>query len=87
MLVEGQRARKEVFTTTAEARMSKKASAIDEVAKREIDRQKHQLDRLLDRELEDTFPASDAPKITRSPHHVSPAKKRLYRWVTIDKQK
>jgi hypothetical protein len=67
--------------------MSKKASAIDEIAEQQVDRQKHQLDRQLDRELEDTFPASDAPKITRTPHHVLPAKERLHRRFTIDKRK
>jgi hypothetical protein len=87
MLIEGQPARKEGFNTTAEARMSKKARAIDKISKREVERQKHQLDRQLDRELEGTFPASDAPKITRTPHHASPAKERLHRRFTIDKQK
>lgn len=67
--------------------MSKKARATDEIAEQQIDRQKHQLDRQLDRELEDTFPASDAPKITRTPHHVLPAKEQLDRRVRIDKRK
>ena len=31
----------------------------------EEERTKRELDAALDRELEDTFPASDAPKITR----------------------
>jgi hypothetical protein len=53
-----------------EATVSKKARATDEIVELEVDRQKYRLDRQLDRELEDTFPASDAPKITRTPHHV-----------------
>lgn len=32
----------------------------------EEQRRKHELDRRLDEELENSFPASDAPKITRS---------------------
>lgn len=67
--------------------MSKKARATDGIAEQQIDRQKHQLDRQLDRELEDTFPASDAPKITRTPHHALPAKVQPDRRVRIDKRK
>ncbi len=62
--------------------MSKKARVIDEIAEQQVDRQKHQLDGQLDRELEDTFPASDAPKITRTPHHVPLATERLHRRFT-----
>lgn len=38
------------------------------------EQKKHKLDLELDRELEDTFPASDALKITRRPpeRHVTP---------------
>ena len=38
--------------------------------KKEDERLKRELDLQLDRELEATFPASDAPKITRSSPHV-----------------
>jgi hypothetical protein len=67
--------------------MSKKTRAIDEIAEHQLGRQERQLDRQLDRELEESFPASDAPKITRTPHHVSPAKRRPHGSFTIDEQK
>lgn len=44
--------------------MSKKTRTADEIMKRRLDLQ-------LDRELEDTFPASDAPKVTRTSHPTS----------------
>jgi hypothetical protein len=46
--------------------MSKRANSESATAKCMLDRQ-------LDQELEDTFPASDALKITRTPHRISAA--------------
>jgi hypothetical protein len=37
-------------------------------------RQKRKLDEELDRQLEQTFPASDPPKITRTPPNQTPPK-------------
>lgn len=58
--------------------MSKKPRMADEIMKRRLDLQ-------LDRELEDTFLASDALKITRTSHdaslHIVPSKKRGSDWL------
>jgi hypothetical protein len=37
-------------------------------------REKRKLDEELDKQLEQTFPASDPPKITRSPPEQTPSK-------------
>jgi hypothetical protein len=40
-------------------------------------RQKRKLDEELDRQLEQTFPASDPPKITRTPHPIKSRPSRM----------
>jgi hypothetical protein len=52
------------FRQADEDKMSKRIKDEEALAKRKLDLQ-------LDRELEDTFPASDALKITRTPHDTS----------------
>jgi hypothetical protein len=47
-----------------------KAKKMSKREKSESAVMKYMLDRQLDQELEDTFPASDALKVTRTPHRM-----------------